>query len=240
MPVCQVLQNQFMLRVRHLFLIIFLAWCPILGSAQEVPTHGGAEQVTEIYQLLKNLRAQNQVNELNYDVRLAEVAEYYKRMLIEQGANKLDQSGINERVRTSGYGSTTVQMVVAGGTASPEKFIENWAKSELGVTLKDKKFVDIGLAYLDGRNLSTANPNVKLPKDTYILVIGAPSQPFNGNWEQKIIELVNDFRRENGLSALTYNPSLSKAAQYHADDMAIRDYFSHFSPEKRDVSHLDA
>ena len=33
------------------------------------------------------------------------------------------------------------------------------------------------------------------------------------------------------------NEKLNRASQYHADDMAIRDYFSHFSPENQDIAH---
>ncbi len=220
----------------HFWLIIgFLSALELY--AQEIPANGGEEQVTEIFVNLKEFRARNQAPELQFDVRLAEIASFYKQMVAQAGPGNVDQSGFNDKVRNTGYGSTIVQMVVTGGTATPQKFLELWSGNELGVLLKDPKFRDIGIAYLDGRSLQNAAPQLKFPKDLYILVLGAPSQAVGGNWEQKIIDLVNEFRKENNLPPLTLNPLLSKAAQYHVDDMAIRDYFSHFSPEKRDVSH---
>ncbi len=217
-----------------LFIII------VLGHgiyAQEIPPNGGKEEVTELFIGLKEFRAKNQSPELQYDVRLAEIASHYAEMVEVNGPAQIDQSGFSEKVRNTGYGSTVVQMVITGGTATIPKFLELWSGNELGIVLKDAKFRDVGIAYIDGRPFQQSKPQLKFPKDLFIIVLGAPSVAATGNWEQKIIELVNQFRAENNLPPLKINPTLSKAAQYQADDMALRDYFSHFSPERRDVSH---
>lgn len=48
---------------------------------------------------------------------------------------------------------------------------------------------------------------------------------------QKLNELVNEKRAEAGLSTLTYNDKLSKAAANKAQDMFNKNYWSHFSPD---------
>jgi uncharacterized protein YkwD len=47
---------------------------------------------------------------------------------------------------------------------------------------------------------------------------------------QKIIDLTNIDRAENGLPVLAENDKLEKAAEDKADDMVLNDYFSHNSP----------
>lgn len=43
----------------------------------------------------------------------------------------------------------------------------------------------------------------------------------------KVLELTNQFRAQNGLGALKLNSELNAAAQNHSQDMAVGDYFSH-------------
>jgi uncharacterized protein YkwD len=49
--------------------------------------------------------------------------------------------------------------------------------------------------------------------------------------EEKLLSLINDFRAQNGQSALSRNGKLDTAALNHSRDMANRGYFSHNSPE---------
>ncbi len=49
-------------------------------------------------------------------------------------------------------------------------------------------------------------------------------------YEKEVIRLVNEIRRENGLSALSENWELSRVARYKSQDMKDNNYFSHTSP----------
>ena len=49
-------------------------------------------------------------------------------------------------------------------------------------------------------------------------------------YETEVIRLINDIRRENGLSELTANVELSRVARIKAQDMHDLGYFSHTSP----------
>ncbi|MBU0544339.1 MAG: CAP domain-containing protein [Proteobacteria bacterium] len=49
--------------------------------------------------------------------------------------------------------------------------------------------------------------------------------------EKYIHDLINRERGKNGLSSLAFNKSLKEIARRHSEDMAGRNYFSHYSPE---------
>jgi uncharacterized protein YkwD len=51
----------------------------------------------------------------------------------------------------------------------------------------------------------------------------------------EILILVNRERQKNGLPPVAGDPVLSAIAQGHAEDMAVRGYFSHTSPEGEDL-----
>ena len=45
-----------------------------------------------------------------------------------------------------------------------------------------------------------------------------------------MLGLINDFRAQNGVGPLTLSPTLTNAAEFHSQDMANRNYFSHDLP----------
>ncbi|SHI22268.1 uncharacterized protein, YkwD family [Sporobacter termitidis DSM 10068] len=52
----------------------------------------------------------------------------------------------------------------------------------------------------------------------------------NKSYEQQVVDLVNEQRAANGLSALTLSEKLSDAARAKSQDMHDKNYFSHTSP----------
>lgn len=50
------------------------------------------------------------------------------------------------------------------------------------------------------------------------------------SYEEQVVRLVNEIRRENGLGELTLNWELSRVARYKSQDMVDKQYFSHTSP----------
>ena len=55
--------------------------------------------------------------------------------------------------------------------------------------------------------------------------------------EKNIHDLINGERRKHGLSPLAWNDTLSSIARKHSQDMAVRKYFSHDTPEGHDFSY---
>ena len=49
----------------------------------------------------------------------------------------------------------------------------------------------------------------------------------NDDFTKQVLELTNDFRKENGLKPLKWDPELAQAAQDHSENMGKQDFFSH-------------
>ncbi len=49
--------------------------------------------------------------------------------------------------------------------------------------------------------------------------------------ESQFLDLINEYRAENGLGTLTLSQSLSNASEYHSQDMATKGYFEHTMPD---------
>lgn len=58
--------------------------------------------------------------------------------------------------------------------------------------------------------------------------------PVNSDYEQRVVELLNDERVDNGLPPLKKNDDLFDAARFHAWDMCKVGYFSHASRDTND------
>ena len=80
--------------------------------------------------------------------------------------------------------------------------------------------------------IKNANPQIK----NFDLIY--PGQQINiptldstvTGYEQEVIRLVNEIRKENGLKPLTYDWELARVARYKSQDMKDNNYFSHTSP----------
>ena len=55
------------------------------------------------------------------------------------------------------------------------------------------------------------------------------------NLINRVVQLSNEFRAENGLSPLSLNSQLGMAAEGHSEDMALQDFFDHLAPDGSDV-----
>ncbi len=53
----------------------------------------------------------------------------------------------------------------------------------------------------------------------------------NGTEEQRLLELINEYRQANGVGPLVPSEVLSTAAEHHSQDMANNDFFAHKSKE---------
>lgn len=85
----------------------------------------------------------------------------------------------------------------------------------------------IGLDEIKAANPQISNPALIYPGQ----VIYIPSIDSSVlEYEMEVIRLVNQIRKENGLSELKYNWELSRVARYKSEDMKNNGYFSHTSP----------
>ena len=86
---------------------------------------------------------------------------------------------------------------------------------------------EIGLSEIISANPQIKNPDLIYPGD----VINVPSIDSGIlGYEQEVVDLVNQIRKNHGLKPLTVNWQLSRVARYKSQDMLDKKYFSHTSP----------
>ena len=86
---------------------------------------------------------------------------------------------------------------------------------------------EIGLSEIISANPQIKNPDLIYPGD----VITVPSIDSGVlSYEEEVVRLVNQIRRNYGLKELTINWQLSRVARYKSQDMLDKRYFSHTSP----------
>lgn len=85
----------------------------------------------------------------------------------------------------------------------------------------------IGLSELKGANPHIKNPSLIYPGD----IINIPEKDASlVAYEEEVVRLVNEIRRQNGLHELKSDWELSRVARYKSEDMRKNKYFSHTSP----------
>ena len=85
----------------------------------------------------------------------------------------------------------------------------------------------VGVSEIINANLHIENPDLIYPGQ--ILNIPAEDDSVT-SFENEVIRLVNEIRKENGLKPLTADWELSRVARYKSRDMKENNYFSHTSP----------
>ena len=85
----------------------------------------------------------------------------------------------------------------------------------------------VGTSEVIDANPQISNPNLIYPGQ--VLTIPQVNHSVVA-FENEVVRLVNEIRRENGLKALTANWELSRVARYKSQDMVDHRYFSHTSP----------
>ena len=75
--------------------------------------------------------------------------------------------------------------------------------------------------------------NPDAPNDKTFFVAGDDSEVI----EKQVHDLINQERSQYGLKSLAWDEKLASIARAHSQDMADRDYFSHYSPEGKDYEY---
>lgn len=86
---------------------------------------------------------------------------------------------------------------------------------------------EVGTSEIITANPQVANPDLIYPGDR--LNIPQLDRAVL-SYEEEVVRLVNDIRRQNGLGELTLNWELSRVARYKSQDMVDKGYFAHNSP----------
>lgn len=89
-----------------------------------------------------------------------------------------------------------------------------------------------------GFSFFLTNPNFSSSEDVFILPFMMKDKPSidTEKLALKIHLLVNEERTKEGLNSLGWSSSMSKIAKKHSEDMILRNYYDHLSPERKDVA----
>lgn len=110
--------------------------------------------------------------------------------------------------------------------------IQAFAQSGTHTVVQGDSMWKIAVRYQIGvSELIQANPQISNPSQIYPgQKINIPSIDDVKALEQKVIDLVNQQRANNGLPALKANWEVSRVARYKSQDMIDKKYFAHQSP----------
>lgn len=86
---------------------------------------------------------------------------------------------------------------------------------------------EVGLSEIKAANPQIKNFDLIYPGQSINIPIVDASVT---NFEQEVIRLVNEIRRENGLKELAYDWELGRVARFKSQDMKDNKYFAHNSP----------
>jgi len=110
--------------------------------------------------------------------------------------------------------------------------VQAFAQSGTHTVVQGDSMWKIAVRYQIGvSELIQANPQISNPSQIYPgQKINIPSIDDVKALEQKVIDLVNQQRANNGLPALKANWEVSRVARYKSQDMIDKKYFDHQSP----------
>ena len=118
-------------------------------------------------------------------------------------------------------------ITVAGATLSANVVAASHTVSRGDTMWKIASKYQVGVSELISANPQIENYDLIYPGQ----VLNIPSVNSGAQkYENEVIRLVNEIRRENGLSELSANWELSRVARYKSQDMKDNNYFSHTSP----------
>ncbi len=177
-----------------------------------------------ILSMTNKLRQKNRLKKWTADSRLMIVADNVARKIVKYGMKNYKSNWLAEPLRKIGYSSQSTQIIIQENSPSREKFYNSLLKDKKGSKfLKDKMRTQFGFAYLSG---SAVRSNPRL-SNIRIAILAEKTKQAGKNWAKDLLKYINKFRRTYNLPPLKPNKLLSRAAQAHVDDMAIKDFFAH-------------
>ncbi|MGB0552295.1 MAG: CAP domain-containing protein [Alphaproteobacteria bacterium] len=214
-------------RFAHILSICGVVFLAGIGGPDEVRADAGLAILDEI----NALRRQHGLAPVRLEPRLTVEARAHARDMARHDyldTHLPNGDKFETRLNRAGYTYKRMFVKLAAGFPTPLGVVARWASQKATRRqLLDKRFADVGLGYA-AKPVSRSTERLD---HFWVLTLAEPSRAFRGDWRREILRRVNAFRSGHGLGPLRIDRRLSVAAQYHADDMASRDYFDHVSPD---------
>jgi uncharacterized protein YkwD len=206
---------------------LVIAALALLANGAAIAAGGSSEALDTI----NAFRASHGLKPLRIEARLALLArDQANGMMARRKLDSRSPDGLSleKRLRKAGYAYRQATLQVAMGYPNGRSVVEVWMQSpDSRQVLLNRKLSEVGIGY--------AHQNGAPLNHFWVIMLAEPTRPAAANWRQEIMRYVNRYRSRNGLSALSLEPILNKAAQAHSDDMAARDYFDHVTPNGKTV-----
>jgi uncharacterized protein YkwD len=228
-----------MIRILALFLIG--CWLAPGAQAAGVPTDG--QRAVAALTRINFYRAQHGAPPLNMEARLAVMARDHARDMIRRryiDTRSPNGDTLETRLRDARYPYRQAAQQVAVGVPTGTQLVDRWmTQPDSRRLILNRDWREAGIGYAatgarqgDGRR----GGQIRNTLDHYwVLTLAAPTRRADRKWRRDILDRVNRFRAQYRLAPLQLNDRLNRAAQAHADDMAMRDYFAHASPDGETV-----
>lgn len=159
--------------------------------------------------------------------RLARVAAGLAIRLAERGPGAFRQRWVAQELDAAGYRTRLPSMVQGYNYPSAEAFLTAIRTGEMGQRILNS---DVALDLAIARQETDRRLRNQGISEIWVAFAALPDRPAPATWRVEVLELVNRFRRQHALPDLVLNDELNRAAQAHAEDMAVHDYFAHRSP----------
>ncbi|WP_218048817.1 CAP domain-containing protein [Curvivirga aplysinae] len=165
------------------------------------------------------------------DPRLAHLAQQIASRFMQTGNLNYPDNWLRESLAKVSFNAGTVAVRVFANERSKESFAKNLLNTANGRHLiGNNTFTHMGIAYI-GPAFKKRRGDIQ---NVRIILAAQETRQLRSDWKTGLLEAVNRFRQQYGLSPLVMNNRLHQAAQYHADDMATYDYFDHISLRGKD------
>jgi len=205
-----------------------VVWCAVLLALLTVPPSRvnaqTADPTAQIFvDALNQRRTAEGVPPLRLNGKILRDAEATAAELARNGSLEIDLDGQERRLRRARYPLRRIASMTAAGAAEPERLLQQYlSRTEMRENLLSLHYSDVGVG------IASRGP---ADGDVWVITLAEPYAAARSGWRDEIIEHVNRFRAQHGLSALVANDTLDTIAQAHSDDMAARDFFDHQSPD---------
>lgn len=219
------------MRYALLFLLVLL---PVLALAQRE-----RDPREEILTLINAERREAGAPPLRFSSPLAQVAQWHADQISRRGSLDLPPGtteAIGARIRKAGYESHEWIESLHSSLGGPESLLRSWRRNDPQTfkRLMDPQVRDLGIG-LDRLSVMRL----------YVFLYAVPAEDdFTRRTADlrdletiraRMLAAVNAARKQAGVRPLKPDSRLDLAAQRHAEDMLVRGYFNHPSPEGKTV-----
>lgn len=178
-------------------------------------------------QEITKLRKSKGLPVFNNEPRLTLAARKIADRLAKKGTRSVPQDFLGAALRTEHYIWASAQAYISFVPKGEKRLLADILKQpNANSALLSKNSWEIGAA----RFKNPYHLDYSGTSDVLVVILAKPSISATKGWQEETLRLVNNFRAKYNLAPLKINNKLNKAAQAHADDMFVRDFFAHISP----------